>query len=255
MFIDTHCHLSVDDYENIDQVLTENRAVGVSPIIISGCTKRDILESLEYAECYSDVFLTIGYHPSEADSITDEDLSLLEQQLVSTSKIVGLGEIGLDYYYGKENKDLQLQLFEKQLQLAEKLALPVVIHSRDATFDTIQLLKKYSVSGVIHCFSGSLETAQEYIKMGFSLGIGGVVTFKNSKLREVVARLPLDKIVLETDSPYLAPEPFRGKKNSSKYIPYIAAAIANCKNISVDEVSSITTSNAKKIFHLDSFAK
>lgn len=255
MFIDTHCHLSVDDYENIDQVLTENKAVGVSPIIISGCTKRDILESLEYANRYSDVFLTIGYHPSEADSITEEDLSLLEQQLVSTSKIVGLGEIGLDYYYGKENKDLQLQLFEKQLQLAEKLALPVVIHSRDATFDTIQLLKKYSVSGVIHCFSGSLETAQEYIKMGFSLGIGGVVTFKNSKLREVVAQLPLDKIVLETDSPYLTPEPFRGKKNSSKYIPYIAAAIANCKNISIDEVSTITTSNAKNIFHLDSFAK
>ena len=179
------------------------------------------------------------------------DLVLLEKQLTSTSKMVGLGEIGLDYYYGKENKDLQLQLFERQLALAEKLDLPVVIHSRDATLDTIQLLKKYSVSGVIHCFSGSLETAQEYIKMGFSLGIGGVVTFKNSKLREVVAQIPLENIVLETDSPYLTPEPFRGKKNSSKYVPYIALAIAENKNISIDEVASITTKNAKKIFHID----
>lgn len=251
MFIDTHCHLSVDDYENIDQILSENREAKVSPIIISGCTKKDILESFEYANRYSDVFLTIGYHPSEANSITDDDLVLLEKQLTSTSKIVGLGEIGLDYYYGKENKDLQLQLFEKQLVLAEKLGLPVVIHSRDATLDTIQLLKKYSVSGVIHCFSGSLETAQEYIKMGFSLGIGGVVTFKNSKLREVVAQIPLENIVLETDSPYLTPEPFRGKKNSSKYIPYIALAIAENKNISIDEVASITTENAKKIFYID----
>ncbi len=255
MFIDTHCHLSVDDYENIDQVLVENRAAGVSPIIISGCTKKDILESLEYAKRYSDVFLTIGYHPSEANSITDEDLFLLEQQLSSTSKIVGLGEIGLDYYYGKDNRDLQIQLFEKQLQLAERLALPVVIHSRDATFDTIQLLKKHSVFGVIHCFSGSLETAKEYIQLGFSLGIGGVITFKNSKLKEVVEQIPLSNIVLETDSPYLTPEPFRGKKNSSKFIPYIATAIADCKNISLDEVSSVTTCNAKKIFHLDSFAK
>ena len=254
MFIDTHCHLSIEDYDDIEQVVLENRKEGVSPIIISGCTKSSIIESLDYGERFFDVFVTIGYHPSEASIVNAQDLKNLEIQL-KNPKVVGIGEIGLDYHYGKDDREEQIKLFEYQLSLAEKFNLPVVIHSRDATFDTIQLLKKYSVSGVIHCFSGSLETAQEYIKMGFSLGIGGVVTFKNSKLREVVAQLPLDKIVLETDSPYLTPEPFRGKKNSSKYIPYIAAAIANCKNISVDEVSSITTSNAKKIFHLDSFAK
>ena len=251
MFIDTHCHLSLEDYENIEQVIIENRNALVEAIIISGCTKDTILESLRYANQYSDVFVTIGYNPSEASNIVEEDLYLLEKQIISNSKVVGIGEIGLDYYYGKEDRQLQLLLFEKQLKLAEKLNLPVVIHSRDATLDTINLLKKYSVSGVIHCFSGSLETAQEYIKMGFSLGIGGVITFKNSTLREVVAKIPLEKMVLETDSPYLTPEPFRGKKNSSKYISYIALKIAECKNVSVDEVSALTTKNAKVNFHID----
>lgn len=250
MFIDTHCHLSIEDYEDIDKVLEDNRKEGVSPIIISGCTKESIVESLEYSNLYSDVFAAIGYHPSEADVVKDEDLFLLEEQL-KLNKVVAIGEIGLDYYYGKENKDKQIELFEKQLAIAEKYHLPVVIHSRDATYDTIQCLKKYSVSGVIHCFSGSLETAKEYIKMGFFLGIGGVVTFKNSNLAKIITDIPLDYIVLETDSPYLTPAPHRGEKNSSKYIPLIAEKIANCKNVSLKQVSEITTANAKHIFHLD----
>lgn len=250
MFIDTHCHLSRVDYENIDQVIFDNRSAGVSPIIISGCTKKSIIESLNYGKIYSDVFVTIGYHPSEVNVVTDDDLKNLEKLLL-LDKIVGIGEIGLDYHYGKDNRLKQISLFEKQLVLAEKYGLPVVIHSRDATMDTMQILKKHPVFGVIHCFSGSLETAKEYIKMGFFLGVGGVVTFNNSRLCDVVSKIPLEKIVLETDSPYLTPVPYRGKKNSSKYIPFIAEKIASCQNVSIDDVAEVTTRNVKQIFHLD----
>lgn len=249
MFIDTHCHLSKEDYENIDEVLLENRKANVSPIIISGCTKDSILESLEYGKLYSDVYVTIGYHPSEVDIIKDEDLELLRQQIKSRH-VVGIGEIGLDYHYGTKNRERQISLFEKQLKIALEYHLPVVIHSRDATLDTITLLKKYSASGVIHCFSGSLETAREYIQLGFVLGIGGVVTFKNSKLGSVVEKIPLEKIVLETDSPYLTPTPYRGQKNSSKYIPLIASSIAEHKNVSLQDVEMVTTTTAKSVFHL-----
>ena len=250
MFIDTHCHLSTEDYGNIDQVIFDNRLAGVSPIIISGCTKESIKESLEYGKMYPDVFVTIGYHPSEVEDVTEEDLKYLEH-LLQLDKVVGIGEIGLDYHYGKENRLKQISLFEKQLLLAEKYRLPVVIHSRDATMDTIQILKQHSVFGIIHCFSGSLETAKEYIKMGFLLGIGGVVTFKNSKLCDVVSKVSLKKIVLETDSPYLTPVPYRGTKNSSKYIPFIAEKIASCHDVSIDFVAEVTTRNAKHVFHLD----
>ena len=157
----------------------------------------------------------------------------------------------MDYHYGKENRDEQIILFKKQLDLASELNLPVVIHSRDATKDTVDILKKYSLNGVIHCFSGSLEIAKEYIKMGFLLGIGGVVTFKNSKLPLVVREIPLESIVLETDSPYLTPTPYRGSVNSSKYIPIIAEKIAEIKEISTSEVASVTTNNALKLFDLD----
>ena len=250
MFIDTHCHLSIEDYDDIEQVILENRKEGVSPIIISGCTKSSIIESLDYGERFFDVFVTIGYHPSEASIVNAQDLKNLEIQL-KNPKVVGIGEIGLDYHYGKDDREEQIKLFEYQLSLAEKFNLPVVIHSRDATLDTIQILKKYSVCGVIHCFSGSLETAKEYIKMGFVLGIGGVVTFKNSKLGEIVSQIPLEKIVLETDSPYLTPTPHRGEKNSSKYIPFIASKISDCKQVPVAVVAKITTETAKSIFHLD----
>ena len=165
-------------------------------------------------------------------------------------KVVGVGEIGLDYHYGKEDILLQKELFEKQLILAKSNNLPVVIHSRDAVNDTIEILKKYDVKGVIHCFSGSVETADIYIKMGYKLGIGGVVTFKNSNLYKVVEHVGLKNIVLETDAPYLAPEPYRGKQNSSKYIPVIAAKIGDILNISDLEVARVTTETACNLFDL-----
>ncbi len=250
MYIDTHCHLSSEDYDDIGLVIKENKENLIDKIIISGYSRDTIKESLDLIDKYSDLYATIGYHPSEADITKDEDLLLLEKQ-IKNIKVVGIGEIGLDYHYGKENKEKQISLFKKQLELAQKHNLPVVIHSRDAVEDTISILKEYpTVIGDMHCFSGSLETAKIYLSMGYYLGIGGVVTFKNSNLIKVIKEIGLDKIVLETDAPYLTPEPFRGKINSSKYIPYIAKRIADELNISSEEVSEITSNNAKILFDL-----
>lgn len=249
MYIDTHCHLSNEDYDDIDLVIKENRENGIDKIIISGCTRDTIKESLELIDKYTDIYATIGYHPSEADITTSEDLSLLEEQ-IQNKKVVGIGEIGLDYHYENDNKDKQIVLFRKQMELASKYKLPVVIHSRDATEDTINILKEYNVVGDMHCFSGSLETANIYIKMGYKLGIGGVVTFKNSNLYKVVESVGLENIILETDSPYLTPEPFRGKKNSSKYIPYIAQRISEILGCDLEEVAKKTSENACSLFDL-----
>ena len=250
MFIDTHCHLSKEDYDDIDLVIKENRENNISKIIISGCSRDSIFESIELSKRYDEVYLTLGYHPSEVDTVTDDDLLELEN-LLKLDKVVGLGEIGLDYYYGKDNKNEQIELFRKQLNIAEKLDIPVVIHSRDAVEDTINILKEFDLTGVIHCFSGSVETAKIYTSMGYMLGIGGVVTFKNSNLYKVVESVGLKNIVLETDSPYLAPTPFRGEKNSSKYIPLIADKIADILDVNVEEVGLETTKNACSMFDLD----
>ena len=250
MFVDTHCHLSKEDYDNIDREIEEDKAAKVFKKIVSGCSKKTIEEALLLKDKYDIVYVTIGYHPEYASTVTIEDLDYLKS-LLKEKKIVGIGEIGLDYHYGKENIDKQKWLFEKQLEIAEEFNLPVVIHSRDATKDTIDILKKYKVKGIIHCFSGSLEIANIYIKMGFLLGIGGVLTFKNSKLKEVVKEIPLDSIVLETDSPYLTPVPFRGKQNSSKYLYYIAEFIADIKNIDIKEVAETTSKNAESLFDFE----
>ena len=247
MYIDTHCHLSIEDYNDIDKVIEENKDALVEKIVVSGCSRESIEEVMDLKDKYDMIYVTIGYHPEYADTITKSDLDYLKS-LLGEKKIIGIGEIGLDYHYTKENKDKQIWLFEEQLKIADAFNLPVVIHSRDATMDTINILKKYKAKGIIHCFSGSLETANIYISMGFLLGIGGVVTFKNSKLKDVVKEVPLESIVLETDSPYLTPVPFRGKVNSSKYLEYIAMFIADIKNISVEELAEITSRNASSLF-------
>ena len=249
MFIDTHCHLSREDYDDIDLVIKENRESNISKIIISGCSKDSIFESIELSRRYEEVYLTLGYHPSEVDVVTDEDLAELEN-LLKLDKVVGLGEIGLDYYYGKDNKNEQIELFRKQLVIAEKLDIPVVIHSRDAVEDTINILKEFDLTGVIHCFSGSVETAKIYTSMGYMLGIGGVVTFKNSNLYKVVDAIGIKNILLETDSPYLTPVPYRGQKNSSKYIPLIAEKVAEILNLSIENVSENTLSSTYNLFDL-----
>ncbi len=250
MYIDTHCHLSKEDYDDIDSIIEENRKAGIDKIIISGCTRDTIKESIALANQYPDVFVTIGFHPSEASITTISDLAFMEE-LLSHIKVVGIGEIGLDYHYGKDDMEKQKEIFRRQMEIAEKHHLPVVIHSRDATEDTIEILKEFpNVKGDIHCFSGSAETAMIYKKMGYVIGIGGVVTFKNSNLFRAVEAIGLESIVLETDAPYLAPEPFRGQKNSSKYVPYIAKRVSEILNIEVNEVAEATTKNAVSLFDL-----
>ena len=250
MYIDTHCHISNEDYEDINLIIKENREAKIDKIIVSGCTRDGIKESLNLSKKYDDMFVTIGYHPSEADITSKIDLIELEKHLLD-DKIVGIGEIGLDYHYGKENKQLQIDLFRKQMKLAEKYNLPVVIHSRDATLDTIEVLKEFpNVIGDIHCFSGSVETAKEYINMGYVLGIGGVVTFKNSNLYKVVEAAGINNIVFETDSPYLTPEPFRGKINSSKYIPFICKKVSEILDMDEIETAKNVLNNTNKLFDL-----
>lgn len=252
MFIDTHCHLSLEDYDDIDFIVNENRNNNVSKIVISGCTYNSILESIDFSNKYEDVYVTIGFHPSETASFSNSGKSLdVLDRYKSLDKVIGIREIGLDYHYGKENKDEQIDLFRRQLKFAEENGFPVVIHSRDAVEDTINILSEFKVKGIIHCFSGSIEVSKRYISMGFLLGIGGVVTFKNSNLFKVVEEVGLENIVLETDSPYLAPEPLRGSKNSSKNLKYIAEKIANILNVSVEEVAKATSLNAVKLFDLD----
>lgn len=222
----------------------------VEVLIASFCEKDDIMLSTKFVEKYKNLYACIGYHPEVSNKIVEKDYETLEEMVKNNPKIVAIGEIGLDYYWNKDNKGKQREVFCKQLEIAEKLKLPVVIHSRDSINETYEILKKYKVSGVIHCFSGSLEMAKKFISLGFLLGIGGVVTFKNSKLFEVIEKLELTNIVLETDSPYLTPEPNRGKTNESSNIFYIAQKIAEIKNISLENVAKITTENAIRTFDL-----
>ena len=191
-------------------------------------------------------------HPDEVGTLDEEKFAYLKTQC-QKEKVVAVGEIGLDYYWDNEAHEIQKKWFQRQLELARELDLPVIIHSRDAAADTLEMMQQYAkgLRGVIHCFSYSKEMAKEYVKMGFYIGVGGVVTFKNSKkLKEIVTELPLEKILLETDSPYLAPTPNRGKRNSSLNIPYIAQEIADLKGISYEEVVACTEKNGRDLFRI-----
>lgn len=250
MFIDTHMHIGDDFGVEPDLYIKNASDAQVEVLIASFCEKDDIMLSTKFVEKYKNLYACIGYHPEVSNKIVEKDYETLEEMVKNNPKIVAIGEIGLDYYWNKDNKDKQREVFCKQLEIAEKLKLPVIIHSRDSINETYEILKKYKVYGVIHCFSGSLEMAKKFISLGFLLGIGGVVTFKNSKLFEVIEKLELTNIVLETDSPYLTPEPNRGKTNESSNIFYIAQKIAEIKNISLENVAKITTENAIRTFDL-----
>ena len=250
MFIDTHMHIGDDFGVQPDLYVKNASDAQVEVLIASFCEKDDIMLSTKFVEKYKNLYACIGYHPEVSNKIVEKDYEILEEMVKNNPKIVAIGEIGLDYYWNKDNKDKQREVFCKQLEIAEKLKLPVVIHSRDSINETYEILKKYKVSGVIHCFSGSLEMAKKFISLGSLLGIGGVVTFKNSKLFEVIEKLELTNIVLETDSPYLTPEPNRGKTNESSNIFYIAQKIAEIKSISLENVAKITTENAIRTFDL-----
>lgn len=249
MFTDTHCHILSEYYEDIDEVLNKAKSVNISRIINNGCDHKSNLEVLELIEKYKNMYGAIGIHPEVVDTYQESDLKFIEAN-INNPKIVAIGEIGLDYHYTKENKEAQIKLFEAQLALAEKYHIPVIVHSREATEDTINTLKKFKVTGVIHSFSGSLETAKIYIKMGFLLGINGVITFKNSKLKDTIKDIDLNNIILETDSPYLAPTPHRGEKNEPANVSLIAEFISELKDINLSQVSIITNENIKRIFDI-----
>ncbi len=244
IMIDTHCHVFKEYYNNIDEVINrmENNI-----IIISGTNDQDNKEVIKLCNKYPNVYGTIGIHPTEIDS---NDLDFIEKNL-NNKKIVGIGEIGLDYYWNKDNKQKQKEMFIKQLDLALKYNKPVVIHSRDATFDTYEILKNYlNLKKDIHCYSGSLEMAKNFIKINCRLGIGGVLTFKNSKLKDVIKEIDLKYLMLETDSPFLTPEPYRGKQNEPYNIIYVAKALSEIKGISLSDVLEQTTLNAIDQFNL-----
>lgn len=250
MLIDSHCHLLSSEYDDVKKAINDAFKSGVDKIIVNGYDLKSSKEAVELSKEYENLYVAIGIGPENIDSITDEDIKSIKA-LVNNKKVVAIGEIGLDYYWTKENKERQIYVFEEMLKIAKESNLPVIVHNRDATKDIYELLKEYNVKGIIHCFSGSVETAKEFIKLGFLIGIGGVVTFKNAKhLKEVVQNIPISSISLETDSPYLTPEPFRGKKNNPAYLTYIVKKIAELKGINEEEVRKVTSCNVISKFDL-----
>lgn len=252
MIFETHAHYDDEAFKNdINEVLTTVRAAGVGRIVNVAASMRSCITSMELASAHEDIYAAVGVHPEETKDLTEADIKLLEEYSVN-SKVVAIGEIGLDYYWDEPDRGIQKKWFEAQLELARKIKLPVIIHSRDAAQDTLDIMKNHKcedIGGVIHCFSYGIEMAKQYLDMGFYIGVGGVVTFKNGKkLKEVVEYVPLDRIVTETDSPYLAPTPNRGKRNDSSNIPFIIEEIARIKGISKEEVEDTTWQNAVKLY-------
>ncbi len=251
MIFDSHAHYNDERYaDNRSEAIDFAANNGVIGIINCGTDIASSEQSVYLSEKYPFFYAAVGYHPECIDDKTVFDESAL-LRLVSNKKVKAIGEIGLDYYYDTTYKANQIDFFEKQILFAKKNSLPVIIHDREAHKDTLDIIKKHKPNGVLHCFSGSVEMAQEIINSGMYIGIGGVVTFKNAKkLAEVVKSIPLEKILLETDAPYMAPEPFRSKTNNSAYIKYVAEKIAEIKNVDVSTVYKTTVNNTKSLFNI-----
>lgn len=253
MIFDSHAHYDSRQFEeDREELLNSMQENGVGTIVNAGASWRSVTSVVELAEKYPSVYAAVGIHPDDVGDLDEERFAFMKKQC-QHNKVVAVGEIGLDYYWDKLSHDIQKQWFERQLALARELDLPVIIHSRDAAEDTLAIMKECAkgLRGVVHCFSYSKELAEEYVKMGFHIGVGGVVTFKNGKkLKEVVEAVPMERILLETDCPYLAPEPYRGKRNNSLYLTYVAQAIADIKGITYEEVVEQTERNAKTLFHI-----
>lgn len=247
MWIDTHTHL--DSLENPEEAIKNATLHKVKGIITIGTSKKDHSKVLEFANKYKHIYCALGVHPNEADSFDGETESFILSHLTD-KKVVAVGEIGLDYYYEKPDKELQKNTFKKQMQMAEDFNLPVEIHAREAEADIVSVLKEFkNVKGLIHCFSGSQNFATEVLNLGYNLSISGIVTFKNAdSLREIVTNTPLDRLHIETDAPYLTPMPFRGKKNEPAFVSYVASKIAEIKNINLEDLSKQLTKNTKTLF-------
>ncbi|WP_100400532.1 TatD family hydrolase [Bacillus sp. FJAT-44742] len=255
MLFDTHVHLNADQFEeDVEQVIEKARGEGVRLMNVVGFDRKTIKGALFLAEKYDFIFASVGWHPVDAIDMTEDDLKWLEE-LSEHPKVVALGEMGLDYYWDKSPKEVQKEVFRKQIRLAKKVNLPIIIHDRDAHQDIVDILKEEKaeeVGGIMHCFGGSLEIARECLKMNFHISFGGPVTFKNAKRpKEVAKEIPMDKLLVETDCPFLAPHPYRGKRNEPAYVKLVAEKIAELKEISLEEVAEQTTSNAKKLFNIN----
>lgn len=246
---DTHAHYDDSRFdEDRDELISGLSGKGVSHIINCGCDLKSSISTVALAEKYSFIYAAVGVHAHEAEDATESDLEKIKE-LYKNKKVVAVGEIGLDYHYDFSPRERQKEIFEEQIILANELDLPIIVHDREAHEDTMNLLKKYKPKGVVHCFSGSAEMAKEIVKLGMYIGIGGAVTFKNAKKPvEVVEYLPLDRLLLETDAPYMTPVPYRGQRCDSSHIAYTAEKIAEIKGIDVQELIDICNENAKKLF-------
>lgn len=255
MLFDTHVHLNAEQFkEDIEEVIKRAKEAGVDHMVVVGFDRPTITKAIELVETYDFLYAAVGWHPVDAIDMREEDLAWIES-LASHRKVVAIGEMGLDYYWDKSPKDVQVEVFRKQIQLAKKVKLPIIIHNREATADIIEILKEEGASevgGIMHCYSGSVEIAKECVKMNFLISLGGPVTFKNAKKPKEVAReIAIEHLLIETDCPYLAPHPYRGKRNEPAYVRLVAEEIARIKEISVEQVGKITTDNAKKLFGID----
>jgi TatD DNase family protein len=252
MLFDTHAHLNAIQYEeDIVEVIQRAKSENVTHIVVVGFDKGTIKRAMELTEQYDMIYAAVGWHPVDAIDMTDEDLKWIKE-LASHPKVVAIGEMGLDYYWDKSPKEVQKDVFRKQIQLAKEVKLPIIIHNRDATEDVVKILEEENASevgGIMHCFTGSLEVAKQCMDMNFYISFGGPVTFKNAKKpKEVATEIPMDRLLIETDCPYLTPHPFRGKRNEPSYVKYVAEQIAELKGLSVEEVAKKSSDNAMGLF-------
>ena len=251
MLVDTHCHLFFDEFKNdIDGVINRANEQGVTSFICVGTNINESIESYKLAKKYKNIYSTAGIHPHDSEAAEDNYLNELRNLLLN-QKVIAVGEIGLDYYRNISKPDSQKIVFKEQLELAQDINKPIVFHNREADEDIINILSDFSdVNGVAHCFSSTYETALELIEMGFYISFSGNLTFKNSHLPEVAKKLPLDRLLVETDSPFLSPVPFRGKTNEPGRTRYVAEKLSKIFNSNINHIASITTANAKSLFNL-----
>lgn len=248
---DTHAHYDDERFsEDSEELLSSFQKNGVSGVISCGVNAQSSKANIELAKKYPFMYAAVGYHGLNTEDLTDDYIDILKS-LIKNEKTVAIGEIGLDYHYEKESRDIQLEIFTKQIDLANEYNLPVIVHDREAHEDTLRILKQLKPKGVVHCFSGSVEMAKEIVKLGMYIGLGGAVTFKNAvKPVEVSRYVPEDRLLLETDAPYMTPVPFRGKRCTSLHIPYTAEKIAEIRGIETQELLNLTDKNARELFNI-----
>ncbi|MFI3301148.1 MAG: TatD family hydrolase [Candidatus Gastranaerophilales bacterium] len=251
--VDTHSHIYMIENDEIEKVVSNSIDFGVEKIIVPSAYAKDFSVVIELTKKYENVYGMLGIHPTEAKDWSDGLFDVIKDEVARNKKMVAIGEVGLDYYWDTSFKELQKEVFIKQIRLANELGLPLNVHDREAHKDTFDILQEYNKGSevILHCFSGSVEFALECVKKGYYIGLGGVVTFKNAiKMKEVAVQTPLDKLLVETDAPYLAPVPYRGKENQPAYVKLVAEEIAKLRGISFDEVARITTENAERVYGL-----